>query len=92
MRQWPKHVIYGPCLTLHKDIIHRQPRLVIGYLVTDFFCNNISTSAFARGLSRGLLSDATGTVDRKQHETGLLAQESGFGNMVKTEDVLRKLA
>jgi len=44
VRQRPKHVMYGPCLTLHNYIIHCQLRLVIVCFISEicFYCDNIS--------------------------------------------------
>jgi len=67
-------------------------RVVIVGVMTDCCCDTTGRSAFCKGFETWLISDATGSVDKRQHEAGLVAWGFGFGEILKMEEVLSRLA
>ncbi|KAF1829163.1 Isochorismatase hydrolase [Decorospora gaudefroyi] len=66
-------------------------RVVIVGVMTDCCCDTTGRSAFCKGFETWLVSDATGSANKTQHEAGLKAWGFGFGDVIKTEEVLRRL-
>jgi nicotinamidase-related amidase len=67
-------------------------RVVICGVMTDCCCDTTGRSAFCRGFETWLVSDATGSADKRQHEAGLKAWEFGFGDVISTKEVMKRLS
>jgi nicotinamidase-related amidase len=66
-------------------------RVVIVGVMTDCCCDTTGRSAFNRGWETWMVSDATGSASKEQHEAGLKAWGFGYGDVIDTEEVLRRL-
>ncbi|KAF2657749.1 Isochorismatase hydrolase [Lophiostoma macrostomum CBS 122681] len=66
-------------------------RVVICGVMTDCCCDATARSAFNRGFETWMVGDAMGSVDQRQHEAALKAFDYGYGPVLRTKDVLRKL-
>jgi nicotinamidase-related amidase len=66
-------------------------RVVVVGVMTDCCCDSTARSAFNRGFETWMVSDATGSVDKVQHEAGLKAWVYGYGDVINTDEVIRRL-
>jgi nicotinamidase-related amidase len=66
-------------------------RVVIVGVMTDCCCDTTGRSAFNRGWETWMVSDATGSASKEQHEAGLKAWGFEYGDVIDTEEVLRRL-
>jgi nicotinamidase-related amidase len=66
-------------------------RIVIVGVMTDCCCDSTGRTAFNRGFETWMVSDGTGSVDQTQHQAGLKAWGYGYGDVIETEEVLRRL-
>jgi nicotinamidase-related amidase len=66
-------------------------RVVIVGVRTELCCDTTGRSAFNRGWETWMVSNATGSVDYVQHEEGFKAWGYGYGDVLATEEVLRRL-
>ncbi|KAL8994325.1 MAG: hypothetical protein Q9169_005673 [Polycauliona sp. 2 TL-2023] len=66
-------------------------RVVVCGVMTDCCCDTSARSAFNRGYETWLVHDACGTANRRQHETGLNGFGYAFGEVLGTEEVVRRL-
>lgn len=66
-------------------------RVVICGVMTDCCCDTTARSAFNRGFETWLVDDACGTASDEQHKAGLKGFGFAFGEVVKTEEVLKRL-
>ncbi|KAL8681432.1 MAG: hypothetical protein Q9186_002437 [Xanthomendoza sp. 1 TL-2023] len=66
-------------------------RVVVCGVMTDCCCDTTARSAFNRGFETWLVDDACGTASEKQHETGLNGFGYAFGEVLQTEEVLKRL-
>ncbi|KAF2269632.1 Isochorismatase hydrolase [Lojkania enalia] len=67
-------------------------RVVICGVMTDCCCDTSGRSAFNRGFETWLVSDAMGSVVKRQHEAGLKGWGFGFGDVIATEEVIERLS
>jgi len=66
-------------------------RVVVCGVMTDCCCDTTARGAFNRGYETLLVSDACGSASKKQHESGLTGFEFGFGDVMKTREVISLL-
>lgn len=66
-------------------------RVVIVGVMTDCCCDTTGRGAFNRGFETWLVSDATGSASKAQHERGLKAWGFGYGDIITTEEVAARL-
>ncbi|KAL9132664.1 MAG: hypothetical protein Q9175_006158 [Cornicularia normoerica] len=66
-------------------------RVVVCGVMTDCCCDTTARSAFNRGYETWLVSDACGTSNKEQHEAGLRGFGFAFGEVLKTEEVMKRL-
>ena len=66
-------------------------RVVICGVQTDCCCDTTARSAFNRGFETWLVRDACGTENKEQHETALKSFAVGYGEVLDTEEVLKRL-
>ncbi|KAF1808499.1 Isochorismatase hydrolase [Eremomyces bilateralis CBS 781.70] len=66
-------------------------RLVVCGVMTDCCCDTTARGAFNRGFETWLVSDATGTANKIQHERGLNAFGFAYGDVITTDEVLKRL-
>ncbi|KAF1962694.1 Isochorismatase hydrolase [Byssothecium circinans] len=66
-------------------------RVVIVGVMTDCCCDSTGRSAFNRGFETWLVSDATGSASKSQHERGLKAWGFGYGDVLTTEEAVGRL-
>ncbi|CAD6580204.1 MAG: hypothetical protein ASARMPRED_009388 [Alectoria sarmentosa] len=66
-------------------------RVVVCGVMTDCCCDTTARSAFNRGFETWLVQDACGSANQEQHERGLRAFGFAFGEVVTTEEVVRRL-
>ena len=66
-------------------------RVVVCGVMTDCCCDTTARSAFNRGYETWLVGDACGTASKKQHEAGLNAFGYAFGEVLETEEVVRRV-
>ncbi|KAL8747313.1 MAG: hypothetical protein Q9190_000780 [Brigantiaea leucoxantha] len=76
------------------DILEERgiERLIVCGVMTDCCCDSTARSAFNRGFETWLVDDACGTVNRKQHESALTGFAFAYGEVLKTKEVLERLA
>jgi nicotinamidase-related amidase len=67
-------------------------RVVIVGVMTDCCCDTTGRSAFNRGFETWMVSDATGSAHKTQHEAGLKAWGFGYGDVIDSKEVLRRLS
>ncbi|KAF2192984.1 Isochorismatase hydrolase [Zopfia rhizophila CBS 207.26] len=67
-------------------------RVVICGVMTDCCCDTSGRSAFNRGFETWMVGDATGSASKRQHERGLAAWEFGYGEVISTEEVIKRLS
>ena len=67
-------------------------RVVICGVMTDCCCDTTGRSAFNRGYETWMVKDACASANKKQHEAGLRGFGFAFGDVLSTQDVLRKLS
>ncbi|MCJ1368953.1 hypothetical protein MMC20_000160 [Loxospora ochrophaea] len=60
-------------------------------LETDCCCETTSRSAFCRGFETWLVEDACGAENEKQHEAGLRGFDRAFGEVIKAEEVIKRI-
>ncbi len=66
-------------------------RVVVCGVITDCCCDTTARSAFNRGYETWLVGDACGTASKKQHEAGLNGFGYAFGEVLETEEVVRRV-
>jgi len=66
-------------------------RVVISGTMTDCCCDTTGRAAFNRGFETWMVGDACGSVDKEQHERGLAVHGFAFGEVMKTDEVIRRL-
>ena len=66
-------------------------RVVVCGVMTDCCCDTTARSAFNWGYETWLVGDACGTASKKQHEAGLNAFGYAFGEVLETEEVVRRV-
>ncbi|KAF2825297.1 Isochorismatase hydrolase [Ophiobolus disseminans] len=66
-------------------------RVVVVGVMTDCCCDTAGRGAFNRGFETWMVCDTTGSVDQVQHEAGLKAWGHGYGDVIDTEEVLKRL-
>ena len=67
-------------------------RVVVSGVMTDCCCDTTARSAFNRGFETWLVKDACGSANKAQHEAGLRGFGFAFGQVLRTEEVLKKLS
>jgi nicotinamidase-related amidase len=67
-------------------------RVIICGVMTDCCCDTTGRSAFNRGFETWMVSDATESVNQRQHEAGLKAWGFGYGEILSTKEVLDRLS
>lgn len=75
--------------TLLKD--RKVERVVICGVMTDCCCDTTGRSAFNRGWETWMVKDGVGSASREQHERGLKAWAFGYGDVITTKEVLKRL-
>ncbi|KAL6716067.1 hypothetical protein ACLMJK_007029 [Lecanora helva] len=71
---------------------NKAERVIVCGVMTDCCCDTTARSAFNRGWEIWLVRDACGSANQKQHEAGLRGFEFAFGEVPKTEEVLKRLS
>ena len=66
-------------------------RVVVCGVMTDCCCDTTARSAFDRGYETWLVRDACGSANREQHEAGLRGFAFAFGEVLTTEEVVKRL-
>ena len=66
-------------------------RVVVCGVMTDCCCDTTGRSAFNRGFETWLVADACATANKEQHEAGLKAFGFAFGEVLETEEVVRRI-
>ena len=69
----------------------RVERVVVCGVMTDCCCDTTARSAFNRGYETWLVGNACGSANERQHEAGLRGFAFAFGEVLGTEDVVRRL-
>ncbi|KAF2472318.1 Isochorismatase hydrolase [Lindgomyces ingoldianus] len=78
---------------LEKELKKRAVgRVVITGVMTDCCCDTTGRGAFNRGFETWMVSDATGSKEKEQHERGLKAWAFGYGDVITTEEVIERLS
>ncbi|KAI4266899.1 MAG: hypothetical protein L6R38_008490 [Xanthoria sp. 2 TBL-2021] len=67
-------------------------RVVVCGVMTDCCCDTTARSAFNQGFETWLVKDACGTASKKQHEAGLNGFGYAFGEVLETEEVVKRLS
>jgi len=75
------------------SVLHKKgiERVVVCGVMTDCCCDTTARSAFNRGFETWLVSDATGSEDKTQHQAGLKGFGFAFGDVVDTDEVIKRL-
>ncbi|KAF2679713.1 Isochorismatase hydrolase [Lentithecium fluviatile CBS 122367] len=66
-------------------------RVVVTGVMTDCCCDTTGRGAFNRGFETWMVGNGVGSASEEQHERGLKAWAFGYGEVVGTEEVLRRL-
>lgn len=66
-------------------------RVVIVGVMTDCCCDTTGRGAFNRGYETWMVSDATGSRSKAQHERGLKAWGFGYGDILTTGELIARL-
>ena len=66
-------------------------RVVVCGVMTDCCCDTTARSAFNRGYETWLVQDACGSANKRQHEVGLKGFGFGFGEVLTTAEVIKRL-
>lgn len=66
-------------------------RVVVCGVMTDCCCDTTARSAFNRGFETWLVEDACGSANKEQHEAGLRGFGYAFGEVLGTEDVIKRI-
>lgn len=66
-------------------------RVVVCGVMTNFCCDTSARSAFNRGFETWLVDDACGSANREQHQAGLKGFGLGFGDVLTTKEVMKRL-
>ncbi|SLM36799.1 Isochorismatase-like [Lasallia pustulata] len=66
-------------------------RVVVCGVMTDCCCDTTARAAFNRGFETWMVGDACGTASKQQHESGLKGFGYGFGEVVTTEAVMKRV-
>jgi nicotinamidase-related amidase len=78
--------------TLEKELRERAvERVVVCGVMTDCCVDTTARGAFNRGYETWVLSDATGSANDVQHERGLAAFAFAFGQVLGTDEVIKRL-
>ncbi|KAF2009573.1 Isochorismatase hydrolase [Aaosphaeria arxii CBS 175.79] len=67
-------------------------RVIICGVMTDCCCDTTGRGAFNRGFETWMVSDATGSASKSQHERGLAAWGFGYGEVLTTAEVIKRLS
>ncbi|KAI4270944.1 MAG: hypothetical protein LQ337_006362 [Flavoplaca oasis] len=70
---------------------NKVERVVVCGVMTDCCCDTTARSAFNRGYETWLVGDACGTASKRQHEAGLNGFGYAFGEVLQTEEVVKRL-
>lgn len=75
------------------DVLRRGgvQRVVVCGVMTDCCCDTTARTAFNKGYETWLVKDATGSANETQHKRGLAAFGFAFGDVVDTDEVVRRL-
>lgn len=76
------------------DVLEQKKveRVVVVGVMTDCCVDTTARSAFNRGFETWVVSDACASADETQHEAGLRGFEFGFGEVLETKEVLKRLS
>lgn len=66
-------------------------RVIVCGVMTDCCVDTTARSAFNRGYESWVVSDGTGSANKKQHQAGLTGFEFGFGEVLETGEAIRRL-
>lgn len=66
-------------------------RVIICGVMTDCCVDTTARSAFCKGFETWIISDATSSVNNKQHEMGLSVFRFAFGDVLTTEEAIAAL-
>lgn len=66
-------------------------RVVISGVMTDCCCDTTGRSAFNRGWETLMVKDGVGSASREQHERSLKAWAFGYGDVITTKEVMKRL-
>ena len=86
---------YDAFINTDLDAILRRDeveRVVVCGVMTDCCCDTTARSAFNRGYETWLVKDACGSANKKQHEAGLRGFGFAFGEVLGTEEVVRRMS
>jgi nicotinamidase-related amidase len=70
---------------------HNIEKVVVCGVMTDCCCDTTGRSTLNRGFETWMVSDGIGSKNVIQHERGLEVFTFAFGDVVDTEEVLRRL-
>ena len=63
-------------------------RVIVCGVMTDCCVDTTARGTFDRGFETWVVSDACGSANKRQHEAALKCHEFGFGEILKTKEVL----
>lgn len=66
-------------------------RVIVCGVMTDCCVDTTARGTFNRGFETWVVSDACGSANKRQHEAALKCHEFGFGEILKTREVLGRL-